>query len=89
MIISVLGAVMRMRSEGEVFEIGFEGGGVGVGWWGGGFMDHSWFWSTTELMCFWVSRTRFTSGRSGMAVPWPTDSLYCIYPCQDVHSKTQ
>lgn len=30
----------------------------------------------TELMCFWVSLTRFTSGRSGMGVPLPMLSLY-------------
>lgn len=38
------------------------------------------FCSTTELMCFWVSLTRFTSGRSGIAVPRPRESLYFIYP---------
>lgn len=31
---------------------------------------------STELMCFWVSLTRFTSGRSGMGVPCPIASLY-------------
>lgn len=39
-------------------------------------------WSTTELMCLWVSLTRFTSGRSGIAVPPPTESLYLIYPTE-------
>lgn len=38
-----------------------------------------WFCSTTELMCFWVCLTRFTSGRSGMAVPRAKESLYFIY----------
>lgn len=37
------------------------------------------FCSTTELMCFWVCLTRFTSGRSGIAVPRPRESLYFIY----------
>lgn len=38
--------------------------------------------STTELMCFCVSLTLFTSGRSGMAVARPRASLYFIYPAQ-------
>ncbi len=40
--------------------------------------------STTELMCFWVSLTRFTSGRSGIAVARPRESLYFIYPADSL-----
>lgn len=38
-------------------------------------------WATTELMCFCVSLTRFTSGRSEIGVPCPIASLYftCRY----------
>lgn len=36
-------------------------------------------WATTELMCFCVSLTRFTSGRSGIGVPCPIASLYFTY----------
>lgn len=37
--------------------------------------------AVTELMCFCVCLTRFTSGRSGMGVPCPITSLYftCRY----------
>lgn len=38
----------------------------------------------TELMCFWVSLTRFTSGRSGIGVPLPILSLYLIYKGTDI-----
>lgn len=43
----------------------------------------------TELMCFWVSLTRFTSGRSGIGVPFPILSLYLIYKGTDIRKKVK
>lgn len=40
-------------------------------------------------MCFWVSLTRFTSGRSDIVVPRPRESLYFIYVTEHLRFRAE